>query len=104
MRKVRVDEAGDTGLIQNSVVDKSEFLSENDKIRARKEAGETELVGLKENVIIGKLLPAGTGVHRYRDVTIEKKYDPSEDILDSEDMPIDSGISYDGNTFLGKSF
>ena len=151
MRKVRVDEAGDTGLIQNSIVDKSEFLSENDKIKARKEAGETELeeayctpillgitkaslatdsflsaasfqettkvlteaaikgkvdplVGLKENVIIGKLLPAGTGVHRYRDVTIEKKYDPSEDILNTEDMPIDSGINYDSNTFLGKSF
>ena len=30
------------------------------------------LIGLKENVIIGKLLPAGTGIHRYRDVTIEK--------------------------------
>ena len=26
------------------------------------------LMGLKENVIIGKLVPAGTGMHRYRDV------------------------------------
>ena len=25
-------------------------------------------MGLKENVIIGKLVPAGTGMHRYRDV------------------------------------
>ena len=25
-----------------------------------------ELLGLKENVIIGKLVPAGTGMHRYR--------------------------------------
>ena len=29
------------------------------------------LVGLKENVIIGKLIPAGTGVPRYRDISIE---------------------------------
>ncbi|MGJ7440084.1 DNA-directed RNA polymerase subunit beta' [Aquipuribacter sp. MA13-6] len=29
------------------------------------------LVGLKENVIIGKLIPAGTGLARYRDVTVE---------------------------------
>ena len=119
MRKVRIDEPGDTNLIQNSIVDKSEFLHENDKINARKKAGETELeeaactpillgitkaslatesflsaasfqettrvlteaaikgkidplVGLKENVIIGKLLPAGTGIHRYRDVMVRK--------------------------------
>ena len=35
------------------------------------------LVGLKENVIIGKLVPAGTGMHRYSDVIIEK----NEEIL-----------------------
>jgi len=29
------------------------------------------LVGLKENVIIGKLIPAGTGLATYRDVTVE---------------------------------
>ena len=29
------------------------------------------LVGLKENVIIGKLIPAGTGLQTYRDVTVE---------------------------------
>jgi DNA-directed RNA polymerase subunit beta' len=29
------------------------------------------LLGLKENVIIGKLIPAGTGLARYRDVTVE---------------------------------
>ena len=29
------------------------------------------LIGLKENVIIGKLIPAGTGLHRYRDVAVE---------------------------------
>ena len=30
------------------------------------------LMGLKENVIIGKLVPAGTGMHRYSDVEIER--------------------------------
>ena len=32
-----------------------------------------ELLGLKENVIIGKLIPAGTGMMRYRNVTVETK-------------------------------
>jgi DNA-directed RNA polymerase subunit beta' len=30
------------------------------------------LLGLKENVIIGKLIPAGTGMERYRNIKIEK--------------------------------
>ena len=30
-----------------------------------------KLVGLKENVIIGKLIPAGTGIGRYRNITVE---------------------------------
>ena len=30
------------------------------------------LVGLKENVIIGKLIPAGTGMERYRNITVER--------------------------------
>ena len=29
------------------------------------------LVGLKENVIIGKLIPAGTGMQRYRNIRVE---------------------------------
>lgn len=37
------------------------------------EAREDHLVGLKENVIIGKLIPAGTGMKRYRDVNISYK-------------------------------
>lgn len=37
-----------------------------------------ELLGLKENVIIGKLVPAGTGMQRYRQIRIEK------DELDTE--------------------
>src|SRR5690606_21922501 len=30
-----------------------------------------KLVGLKENVIIGKLIPAGTGIARYRNITVQ---------------------------------
>ena len=29
------------------------------------------LLGLKENVIIGKLVPAGTGMNLYRDIDVE---------------------------------
>ena len=32
------------------------------------------LVGLKENVIIGKLIPAGTGMHKYNGVELEENY------------------------------
>ena len=119
MKKVRVEEAGDTKLLPSSLVEKVDFETENEKIRARIAEGETELreatcipvllgitkaslatdsflsaasfqettkvlteaaikgkvdplLGLKENVIIGKLVPAGTGMHRYSDVTIEE--------------------------------
>jgi DNA-directed RNA polymerase subunit beta' len=35
------------------------------------------LVGLKENIIIGKLIPAGTGMHQYRDIdTVAPDYQP----------------------------
>ena len=118
MKKVRIDEAGDTSLLPSSLVDKSEMEAENRAIRERIEAGETELreatytpvllgitkaslatdsflsaasfqettrvltdaaikgkvdplLGLKENVIIGKLVPAGTGMKCYSDVEIE---------------------------------
>ena len=32
---------------------------------------EDKLVGLKENVIIGKLIPAGTGMPQYRNIKVE---------------------------------
>ena len=41
------------------------------------------LIGLKENVIIGKLIPAGTGLQIYRDIEVEKN--PS-DILEDTDV------------------
>lgn len=37
-----------------------------------------DLLGLKENVIIGKLIPAGTGMRRYSDVKYEKTAKPVE--------------------------
>lgn len=111
LRKVKVEDAGDTALLPGGLVDMFEFESENDKAVAQglrpatgkrallgitKASLATEsflsaasfqettrvlteaaikgkidpLVGLKENVIIGKLIPAGTGMSRYKDITI----------------------------------
>lgn len=119
MRKVKVDEQGDTTMLPNSLVEKVHFIAENDRIEERIKNGEEGLMkatctpmllgitkaslatesflsaasfqettrvltdaaikgktdplwGLKENVIIGKLVPAGTGMHRYSDVKIEE--------------------------------
>jgi DNA-directed RNA polymerase subunit beta' len=36
------------------------------------------LLGLKENVIIGKLIPAGTGMRRYRSVRVKPMVEPPE--------------------------
>ena len=32
------------------------------------------LIGLKENVILGKLIPAGTGMRRYKGIEIRENY------------------------------
>ena len=37
-----------------------------------------ELMGLKENIIIGHLIPAGTGMYRYQEVDIEGAPQPPE--------------------------
>ena len=125
MRKVRVEDAGDSDLLSGSTIDIVEFLDAEEAVKARMEAGEknemgedlrlptctrllmgitkaslatesflsaasfqettkvlTEaaikgkvdhLLGLKENVIIGKLIPAGSGLAQYR------KEDPIDD-------------------------
>ncbi len=112
LRKVRVEEAGQTDLLIGSLVDKFELEEANKRVE---EAGGTEfatyspvllgitkaslatdsflsaasfqettkvlteaaikgkvdpLLGLKENVIIGKLIPAGTGMSMYKDINI----------------------------------
>ncbi len=62
------------------------------------------LIGLKENVIIGKLIPAGTGMKRYRAVKLNT--DEQEELRVSEDYDNISGegvyegdSSYDGPDF-----
>lgn len=48
---------------------------------------EDNLMGLKENVIIGQLIPAGTGLRKYRDVKIKSAYNEElvpEEILETE--------------------
>ncbi|MDO4261232.1 MAG: DNA-directed RNA polymerase subunit beta' [Eubacteriales bacterium] len=49
------------------------------------------LIGLKENVIIGKLIPAGTGMKRYRDVKLntDLEEDDSLDLSEEEDEILD---------------
>ncbi len=50
------------------------------------------LIGLKENVIIGKLIPAGTGMKRYRSVKLDS--DMEEEIMISEDLEEDNFDNY----------
>ena len=118
LKKVKLDDAGDTDLIAGQSYDKTVVLAANEKIRHRiangeeglKEATWTQmllgitkaalatdsfmsaasfqettrvltdaaikgkvdhLMGLKENVIIGKLIPAGTGMRRYNEVELD---------------------------------
>ncbi|MBE3576797.1 MAG: DNA-directed RNA polymerase subunit beta' [Limnochordales bacterium] len=111
MRKVRVEDPGDTRLLPGSLVDRFEFREENERVKQQggkpaegrpvllgitKASLATEsflsaasfqetarvltdasikgrvdpLIGLKENVIIGKLIPAGTGMSRYRNIRV----------------------------------
>ena len=124
LRKIIVEEAGDSNFLPGSQVDTIDFEEVNEKLveegktPAKGEAiilgitkaslatnsflsaasfqettkvltdaaiyGKVDpLVGLKENVIIGKLIPAGTGMRRYQNVTIDTKID-YEKIIDEE--------------------
>ena len=59
------------------------------------------LQGLKENVIIGKLIPAGTGARQYRDVDYELKKQFSDDPLDAlEDELMEKTLSVPFFCFL----
>jgi DNA-directed RNA polymerase subunit beta' len=55
------------------------------------------LIGLKENVIIGKLIPAGTGMKRYRDVRLSSTMpEPEVNVEDmDEELPEDEEIKDD---------
>jgi len=119
LRKVKIEDGGSSYLLPGALVDKREVEEENEKIRARMDAGEENLEfvsyipvlqgitkassnsdsflsaasfqettkaltdaairgksdylqGLKENVIIGKLIPAGTGMDIYNNVEVVK--------------------------------
>ena len=54
------------------------------------------LVGLKENVIIGKLIPAATGLKHYRTLAIEpaEPIEPpsDEDLLDEDELAAELGV------------
>ena len=47
------------------------------------------LIGLKENVIIGKLIPAGTGMKRYRNVVLSTDKDPEDEITFDDEVSFD---------------
>ena len=120
LRKVKVEDPGDTDFLPGGVVDIFELEDANDMVRENggvvadykpvllgitKASLATDsflsaasfqettrvltdasikgkldpLIGLKENVIIGKLIPAGTGMARYRNI---KVYDPNQESAD----------------------
>jgi DNA-directed RNA polymerase subunit beta' len=60
------------------------------------------LVGLKENVIIGKLIPAATGLKHYRTLSVEPAVaiePPNEDgLLDEEELAAELGVDGAGET------
>ena len=121
LKKIRIEESGDTEHLPGTLIDLLDFEEENEKLASEgKELmvgtqtmlgitkaslatnsflsaasfqettkvlteaairGKVDpLIGLKENVIIGKLIPAGTGMRRYRDVKIDSEI--NEDIAD----------------------
>ena len=146
LKKVRVEQKGDTDLLPGQFVDRHEFKRINDKVQAAggEPAQFTEIIlgitkaslatdsflsaasfqettkvltdaalegkidrlaGLKENVIIGKLIPAATGLKRYRSIEIE----PSEPLprgiddvglLDGDDLAAELGLD-DGEGLQG---
>ncbi len=55
------------------------------------------LIGLKENVIIGKLIPAGTGMKRYRSVKLDT--DTMDEYMLSEDIDAEGSYMDEYDTF-----
>jgi len=130
LKKIRIEEAGDTGFLPGTTVDRLEFEDKNAELEAEgKEPATGEqivlgitkaslatnsflsaasfqettkvlteaaikgkidpLVGLKENVIIGKQIPAGTGMRKYRDVKLSTEIAMDDELMLDEDMDID---------------
>ncbi len=55
------------------------------------------LIGLKENVILGKLIPAGTGMKRYRNIKLDT--DLVEEVIVSEDYAEDKDINFEDEDY-----
>ncbi len=63
------------------------------------------LIGLKENVIIGKLIPAGTGMKRYRNVKLDTDINMRmEDTVSVDEVDEYDSIEDDGSLFKGMDF
>ena len=50
------------------------------------------LIGLKENVLIGKLIPAGTGMKRYQNVKLDTDMDEEAELDFDEDIDLDESL------------
>ena len=50
------------------------------------------LIGLKENVIIGKLIPAGTGMRKYRDVKLDTELEMDDEITLEDFEELTEGV------------
>ena len=53
---------------------------------------EDNLIGLKENVIIGKLIPAGTGMRRYKNISVAYEGEEALENQTGEENPVDTKI------------
>ena len=53
------------------------------------------LIGLKENVLIGKLIPAGTGMKRYRSVKLDSEIELEEEELFDESIDFEEAVDLD---------
>ena len=53
------------------------------------------LIGLKENVIIGKHIPAGTGMRKYRDVKLSTELELDDEIDFDEELVLDEELVFD---------
>ena len=47
------------------------------------------LAGLKENIIMGKLIPAGTGISYYQDIDIDMNLKNNDDMIFDDDISAD---------------
>jgi len=68
--------------------------------QAAMEGKSDPLMGLKENVIIGKLIPAGTGLARYRDVSVEATEEAKAERYPNRIFTDDAGLSESDLSFV----